>query len=552
MELGPLLDVSLLGVCLIAGCLAYIFGRRVGGWSSLGGRNPQATARGHILSFALWTISITALVGLVLTNANTVYTFLGGSGFLTGSADAEAGEFGGESFVGAMGIVFGFPVALAGAVYAIYLAQASLETSARQALFDDPDYQAKRAALIEVSRLKMLREMLSALPRSQSSLPMLLRALRENLRDAARTPLSKEIIGAICIVGTDRDLSKYIAYSSELEGVVAELADEIEQGVAVSAPSLKGKVRVVETHLSRVISELEQILDAGSSQSTSKHETGSSRLLMAHQPERTPEVVATLIRKKIDSMIAEGPSYGALRLVVGRGESTYDCEQLLMSAFDSLAPLDLDGKVFNAGTALFRPGEENLIADHLLENIGRRICLIYSPPGNVDPNGELQLKQSAETHLATRIARDAALAIAKCRLSEAIQLDGRPHVSVTLDKVMKFMSEFAIPDKLIANGRRELPEVAVRILLSKPIDEATSLASRTVGDKDVIKRVQEGLEGVLPRALIVSLQMPTRGAQDVLGIADPLAEQEDEVIHLSLPSDIDFADAVEVRPSPNA
>ncbi|MDZ4055663.1 MAG: hypothetical protein U1D69_01650 [Polynucleobacter sp.] len=549
MELGPLLDVILLGVCLVAGLLAYIIGRRVGGWGSLGGRNPQTTARGHILSFALWTISITALVGIVLTNANTIYAFLGGSGFLRGSEDTGAGEFGGESFVGVMAIVFGFPVALAGAVYAIYLAQASLETSARQALFDDPDYQAKRAAMVEVSRLKMLREMLSALPRSQSSLPMLLRALRENLRDAARTPLSKEVIGAICIVGTDRDLSKYIAYSSELEGVVEELADEIEEGVTVSAPSLKGKIRVVESHLLRVIAELEQILEAGSSQLTSKDDVVKSRFLLAQQPERAPEAVATLIREKIGSMIAKGTNVGALRLVVGRGESTYECEQLLVNAFDSLAPLDVDGKIFNAGTSLFRSGRENLIADHLLENIGRRICLVYSPPGNVDRNGEVQLKQSAEAYLAAGVAREAARAIAESRFSEAIQSDAGSNVSVTLEKAMMFMSGYAISAKLISSGRHELPETAIRILLSKPIEEATSLASRTLGDENVSKRIEEGLKGVLPRALIISLQMPTRGAQDVLGIADPVAEQEDEVIHLSSPSDLDFSDAIEVRPS---
>lgn len=78
--------------------------------------------------FLLITISITVLTGgLLYWLAPVAYAWLGHKTFLL--ADTNHGEFDAPSYIGMLQIIFGMPIALAGSVYAIYLARQSIELS---------------------------------------------------------------------------------------------------------------------------------------------------------------------------------------------------------------------------------------------------------------------------------------------------------------------------------------------------------------------------------------------------------------------------------------
>ncbi|MEN1927580.1 hypothetical protein WCE37_00995 [Luteimonas sp. MJ250] len=105
-------------------------------------------AKWHLLVFASGTLVVTFLVAVLLLGSRWLYDALQGANFTMNQA-GDSGLFNAESYVGLLAVLFGVPLAISGALYAIYLAQVSLaisraqfELTKRQLIQDHPFYEA--------------------------------------------------------------------------------------------------------------------------------------------------------------------------------------------------------------------------------------------------------------------------------------------------------------------------------------------------------------------------------------------------------------------------
>ncbi len=156
------LSIPVIVIIIVLVCILSFFGYRAGVKAVNG---PQGrVASWHIISFMCWTLVASIILGVALLKSQSVYQWLGGMQFIS-EPDHGDGKFDSQSFVGLMAVLFGIPLTISGAFYAIYLSQvalaistAQIELTRRQLVQDHPLFESISWLWVLKARCSLLCE----------------------------------------------------------------------------------------------------------------------------------------------------------------------------------------------------------------------------------------------------------------------------------------------------------------------------------------------------------------------------------------------------------